>query len=202
MNLIFTKHQVPIQGQMENELELLFSGPNIATDRNSVVESPNITADPNSAAESLNSAAENLSLEISDQRRFQSQPLDLLHAITDPNTENLILEQPSPNPRTGREESENGTPGDVLGRSHRLSLARLDQTESEPNAKESGINFWIEMDVSNEKVIQSEPQPHGSDFLEDTHEVNSQNSNFTLSPRTNQGKPPNGTSLKMEKAKK
>jgi uncharacterized protein YciI len=51
----FTKHQVPVQGQMENEPVLLFSGPNIAADPNSVVESSNIAADPNSAAESLNS---------------------------------------------------------------------------------------------------------------------------------------------------
>jgi hypothetical protein len=90
----------------------------------------------------------------------------------------------------------------VLGRSHKPSLARLDQIESEPNAEESGINFWIEMDVSNEEVIQFEPQPHGSDSLEDTHEISSQNSKFTLPPRTNRGKPPNGTSLKMEQAKK
>jgi Reverse transcriptase (RNA-dependent DNA polymerase) len=174
----FTQHQVPVQGEMENEPELMFSGPNItAENRELLVSSPNI-------------AAENSILEISDQRRFQSQPLDSLHAIADPNIENLIFGQPSPNLEMGREESENVTPGDVLDRSHRPSLAQLDQTESELNTEESGINLWIEMDVSNEEVIQSEPQPHGSDSLEDTHEVSSQNLNFTLPLRTNRGKPP------------
>ena len=165
----FNKHQVPVQGEMESEPELLLgtlADPNFETEN----PGPNLeTAGPNFDTEnpSPNFATEN----------------------PDPCFENPNSADPNSANPTAIADPNSADPNSI-----NPSLESGPIREGPEAAKKSGINFWIELDVSNGGVIQSEPRPHGSESPGGIHEVSSQNPTSSiqtiLPTRTNRGKPP------------